>query len=290
MHPLSVWHQRIDLAPTHPDSATMIQTLADEGGFGFGRMQIDFSMHILHADDGTPTAELVQIPGDSYYLPDCEPLGTAVPLPPGGAIEGETGYSCDNNSGDCHLLVVRGVELFEVYRANVTASGGNGVFDTQTFNGVSGKGVEGGTFPEVDGQEQLTFSFSEPVTLTQIGFAHIYPQGTFSENDPVGESIIVTTDQGAFTFQPTDATTAAWDGLGAVSNIDPGTSNGGGSWSIDGADILGVNVSSITLAPGMPGSEGDDDDFSFTGLQFVPNPGAATLMASAGLLGLRRRR
>jgi len=126
MHPLSVWHQRIDLAPTHPDSATMIQTLADEGGFGFGRMQIDFSMHILHADDGTPTAELVQIPGDSYYLPDCEPLGTAVPLPPGGAIEGETGYSCDNNSGDCHLLVVRGVELFEVYRANVTASGVEG--------------------------------------------------------------------------------------------------------------------------------------------------------------------
>jgi uncharacterized protein (TIGR03382 family) len=182
------------------------------------------------------------------------------------------------------ILNVDGVDI------TVTANGGNAVFDTQTFNSVSGTGVEGGTFPEVDGLESLTFEFSIPVTLTQIGFAHVYPQGTFTENDPVGESVIVTTDQGAFTFQPTDVTTGTWTGPGLVSNIDPGNSGGGGSWSIDGADIIGAQISSITLTPGAGGTAQDDDDFSFTGLQFVPSPGSATMLALAGAAMLRRRR
>jgi hypothetical protein len=41
----------------------------------------------------------------------------------GGAIEGQAGYSCDVFGNDCHLLVVTGNEIFEVYRANVTAQG-----------------------------------------------------------------------------------------------------------------------------------------------------------------------
>lgn len=130
VHPMSPWYQRIDNAPVHPNSdgaGGMIATLMGLGGFGNTRLQIDFSNHVLYADAATPTANLIAIPAggsaNAYYLPDCEPLGTPIPLPPGGAIEGQTNYTCDNMNGDCHLLVVKDHEIFEIYRANVTALG-----------------------------------------------------------------------------------------------------------------------------------------------------------------------
>lgn len=127
LHPGSPWYQRVDQAALHPSSASMISTWASlGGGFGNGRMQIDFGMHVLYAQPGTTTAAITSIPSgnpdDAYYLPDCEPLGSGVPLPAGGAIEGQSGYSCDNLSNDCHLLVVQGQEIFEVYRAHLSGA------------------------------------------------------------------------------------------------------------------------------------------------------------------------
>lgn len=110
----SVWNQEISAAAVHPDSAMMIATLSGLGGFGNGRMQIDFSLHVVHALPGSPTRTTVSHPW-GYYDPDCEPLGTAVPVPPGAAIEGETGMVCDNESNDCHLLVVQGDTLYEAW-------------------------------------------------------------------------------------------------------------------------------------------------------------------------------
>jgi len=110
----SVWNQDITQAAVHPDSAPMIATLAGLDGFGNNRMQIDFSLHVVHAPWGSPTRTTVIHPW-GYYDPDCEPLGTAVPVPPGAAIEGEIGLSCDNQSNDCHLLVVQGDTLYEAY-------------------------------------------------------------------------------------------------------------------------------------------------------------------------------
>jgi len=92
----------------------MIATLAGLGGFGAGRMQIDFSLHVVHAPPGSPTRTTVSHPW-GYYDPDCEPLGSTLPVPPGAAIEGETGMVCDNESNDCHLLVVQGDTLYEAY-------------------------------------------------------------------------------------------------------------------------------------------------------------------------------
>ena len=128
MHPASPWYQRVDSSALHPLSPSMISTWSGlSGGFGNGRMQIDFSFYVLYADQATPTGSVISIPSgnpdDAYYADDCEPLNSAVPLPAGGAIEGQAGYNCNNLGGDCHLLVARGNELFEVYRANVTASG-----------------------------------------------------------------------------------------------------------------------------------------------------------------------
>ncbi|MEM6456439.1 MAG: hypothetical protein AAF772_15215 [Acidobacteriota bacterium] len=117
----AVWNQNIEAAALHPDSALMISTLDALGGFGNGRMQIDFSLHVVHAAPDAPMRTIVSHP-NGYFLPDCEPLGTAITVPIDAAIEGETDLFCDNLSGDCHLLVVQDRVLYETFAS--TASGG----------------------------------------------------------------------------------------------------------------------------------------------------------------------
>lgn len=116
--PGAVWNLDISAAPLHPDSASMISTLAAIGGspcgFGNCRMQIDFSNHVVHANTSTPTLPIAPHASYGYYSPDCDDSGN-VPVPLDGAIEGSTGYDCDNDNEDCHLLIVRGNELFELY-------------------------------------------------------------------------------------------------------------------------------------------------------------------------------
>jgi hypothetical protein len=114
----AVWHQDISSAELHPQSASMIATLDGLGGFGgvgLRRMQIDFSIHVVHAPPGSPTRSIVSH-AQGYYSPDCEALGTPMPVPASAAIEGTTGLSCDNQNNDCHLLVVQGNTLYEAYR------------------------------------------------------------------------------------------------------------------------------------------------------------------------------
>jgi hypothetical protein len=115
----AVWHQNISQAPLHPQSPSMISTLQGLGGFGFGRMQIDFGLHIVRADSNAPTRTIVAYPSaDSYYSPDCEAPGTAMPVPTNAAIEAVNNLTCNNAGEDCHLLVVQGDVLYEAYRAN----------------------------------------------------------------------------------------------------------------------------------------------------------------------------
>ncbi len=122
--PGAVWRQPVDAATLHPNSQVMLDRLTFVGGFGFGRMQIDFGFYVLCADTNTPMVATVAIPEDPdpYFSPDCEALGSTIPLPAGGAIESQPGYSCDNFADDCHLIVVRGPTLFENYRSNVVAN------------------------------------------------------------------------------------------------------------------------------------------------------------------------
>jgi serine/threonine-protein kinase len=112
----SVFNQDVSAAPLHPDSASMIATLVALGGFGNGRMQIDFSLQVVRAAADAPIRATVAHP-DDYYEPDCDPPGTAVPVPLEAAIEGRDGLDCDNRDEDCHLLVVQGTRLFEAYQA-----------------------------------------------------------------------------------------------------------------------------------------------------------------------------
>lgn len=123
--PGSVWRQNISAAAAHPDSTTMINTLQGLGGFGFGRFQIDFGIRVVRSPAGAATVPITSIvgggPNDQYYLPDCDALGSAVPVPPGATIEGETGMACDVFGNDCHYLVTQGNTLFEVYRTTVVS-------------------------------------------------------------------------------------------------------------------------------------------------------------------------
>jgi hypothetical protein len=118
----NAWTQPVDAASLHPLSASMIAQLVSLGGFGLGRFQVDFSMVVLEASAATPAATFVPSPG--YYRPDCDAV-LSIPLPAGGAIEGQSGYACDVSANDCHLIVVdrAAARLHEVYQATVDGAG-----------------------------------------------------------------------------------------------------------------------------------------------------------------------
>ncbi|MGB8377063.1 MAG: hypothetical protein WCE70_01150 [Rhodanobacteraceae bacterium] len=124
--PQATWYADVSQAPLRSNSAEMLQWLEQQGGWGTNdashpdRFQIDFSLVVLHADDASPTAPLVEQPG--YYLPDCDGV-QPVPLPFGGRIEGSGDYTCNIGDEDCHLLVVRDGSLYESYNTTVDAVG-----------------------------------------------------------------------------------------------------------------------------------------------------------------------
>jgi serine/threonine-protein kinase len=110
------WNTPVDQAQLDPSSDTIIQWLADNGGWGNGNVfQIDLSLNIQYAGPTTPMVTFVQ-PGGPC-TPDCDPV-TTFPVPPGGAVEGNTGYACEGG-GDCHLLVVDQAnnKLYEMWEA-----------------------------------------------------------------------------------------------------------------------------------------------------------------------------
>ena len=106
-------------------------------------MQIDFSIEVLEAGADTPMREFS--PTGDWYEVECDL--TAVPVPTGGALEGEDGYGCASD-GDCHLIVADRVNqrLYEMWRANI--SGGEffggclAVWDMSKGYGDAGRGMD----------------------------------------------------------------------------------------------------------------------------------------------------
>jgi serine/threonine-protein kinase len=115
--PGAVWNQDVSHAPLDPNSSAMISTLAEAGGWGHGRMQVDFSLRVLQADANTPSVHFHN--RAEAGLADSDKVPT-VPLPSGGGIEGQPGYQCPNDEDDCHLLVADRAhnKLYEAYQAN----------------------------------------------------------------------------------------------------------------------------------------------------------------------------
>ncbi len=116
------WYQDISNAPLDPESAGVIQYLNIQG-WGSGTMRIDFSIEVLQASVDTPLVPFNRT--SDFYSPDCDYL--PVPVPAGGALEGETGYAC-NSDGDCHLIVADWgrMTLFEMWRADIRGGVFNG--------------------------------------------------------------------------------------------------------------------------------------------------------------------
>jgi len=138
-----VWKRDITSAPTDPQSSTIISNLAAAGGFGNGRLQIDFSIVVLTADASTPYRTFT--PTGDFYTPDCDHV--PVPVPSGGALEGESGYSCAHD-GDCHLIVrdPSTNDLYEMWRADITSGVFRGgclaVWDLNRIYAPSGRGEQ----------------------------------------------------------------------------------------------------------------------------------------------------
>ena len=137
----AIWCQDVSDAPTTADSATVVAWLEQAGWGNNDTFQIDFSIEVLEADASTPRLAF-EATGD-FYSPDCD--WVEVPVPDGGAIEGEPGYECTSD-GDCHLIVAARDEnrLYEMWRAHIvdgTFYGGClAVWDMTLVYGDDGRG------------------------------------------------------------------------------------------------------------------------------------------------------
>src|SRR5882757_6611946 len=115
----SPWYADVSSAPLDAQSGPVMAGLAAHGGWGTGTIKIDFSIEVLRADPGLAPRPFTR--SVDFYDPDCDFV--PVPVPPGGRLEGENNYTCAGD-GDCHLLVLQGTRLFEMWRANIGGTGG----------------------------------------------------------------------------------------------------------------------------------------------------------------------
>lgn len=115
----AVWTQDVSHASLDPQSSAMIAWLAKSGGWGTGKMRVDFSIRVLQADSTTPYIPFRK--GPRFDEADSDVVST-FPLPVGGGIEGQPGYQCPIDREDCHLIVIDRShgEFYEAYQANET--------------------------------------------------------------------------------------------------------------------------------------------------------------------------
>jgi len=139
----AIWTQDISHAPLDPQSSTIISWLADAGGWGTGKMRVDFALRVLQANASTPRVPFRYTSGSGSV--DSDNIST-IPLPAGGGVEGQPGYQCPGDDNDCHLIVVDRSQnkLYEVYQANYTDGAllgiGTSVWDLNRIYPPSGRG------------------------------------------------------------------------------------------------------------------------------------------------------
>jgi serine/threonine-protein kinase len=117
----SPWYRDISSAPLDAESNHVIAGLASRGGWGGGSFRIDFSIEVLHADVQVIPRTFTKT--DDFYDPDCD--DRPIPVPMGGRLEGERNYACESD-GDCHLIVIQGLKLFEMWRASIPSGTATG--------------------------------------------------------------------------------------------------------------------------------------------------------------------
>jgi serine/threonine-protein kinase len=136
------WYRDVSTAPLDAESRTVIAFLAREG-FGTGEMRVDFSLEVLEAGPDAPLRSFT--PTEDFFRPDCDLA--PVPVPAGGALEGERGYACESD-GDCHLIVAHrpARRLYEMWRADIRGQEFRGgclaVWDMARVYGPTGRGEQ----------------------------------------------------------------------------------------------------------------------------------------------------
>ncbi len=113
--PDAPWNQNIADAPLDAESEAIISYLDQNHDTGT-RFQIDFSFRLLQRGPNDERREFE--PSGDFYSGECDPA--PIPVPEGGALEGEQGYACESD-GDCHLLVLDQAQcrLYEMWRADI---------------------------------------------------------------------------------------------------------------------------------------------------------------------------
>ncbi|MBI5514093.1 MAG: hypothetical protein HY909_10020 [Deltaproteobacteria bacterium] len=114
--PGSPWTRDVSSAPVDAESSGVIAALAAAGGWGTGTFRVEFSLDVLDGDATTPLQAFTRT--EDFFSPDCD--NVPMPVPPGGNLEGETGYACLSD-GDCHLIVLHAPtrRLYEMWRADL---------------------------------------------------------------------------------------------------------------------------------------------------------------------------
>ena len=186
--PTAPWYQDITNAAKDAQSDAAIAALQSKGGWGNGKMQIDFSIVVLHADASTPMMSFTKT-GD-FYSPDCDDV--PMPVPQSGAVEGESGYACTGD-GDCHLIVLDDAhkKLYEMWRANITGGtfygGCLAVWDLTKDYVPHGRG-EGCTSADAGGFPMTALLF----TADEVAAGHIDHAIRFIlPNDRIGKGAYV---------------------------------------------------------------------------------------------------
>jgi len=211
------------------NSDALIASIRGAGGWGNGDlMQVDFSFSVLAAEPSTP--KLAFTPNSDFYTPDCDMA--EVPVPTGGSIEGESGYSCTTD-GDCHLLVFDAAagKLFEMYRANIDGAFSGGclaLWDTtraydDTLRGEQCTSADAAGYPiapllftadEVAaGTIDHAIRFTIPNDRIQRGYVRPATHGTFTTGDaaapPYGVHLRLRADYPVDTLPSTGAQVVA---------------------------------------------------------------------------------
>jgi hypothetical protein len=127
------WSKDVSALTKDASSDAIIAALDQTGGWGGGRLQIDFSIPLFFADASTPRRTIDgPMPGGYSYCyggTDCDPVPLQMPIPVNGNAEGSSTYTCDTSystdgQGDCHILVVEASQqkLYELYNATQDGS------------------------------------------------------------------------------------------------------------------------------------------------------------------------
>jgi hypothetical protein len=120
------WTEDVSKLTKDARSDAIIGALDALGGWGGGRLQIDFSIPLFFANAATPRQTITARPADGYCYggPDCDAVPLQMPLPASGNAEGSADYTCDttyatDGQGDCHVLVAdtSGEKLYELYNS-----------------------------------------------------------------------------------------------------------------------------------------------------------------------------